>query len=116
MSRTATRVNNMVLFFRRHGVPVEKKGRGDLSLPGFQIVGHGRTGWSPDSGKTYLRGAALNERLVRLWPESLVVTVQFENGVALEDSLITMRAKDWVVLASAFIQTDPERYMIQKGN
>lgn len=105
----STRAKALSNRLRRMGVPVVWGGSKSLEMPGFSFMTFGRYGWGEHNNKS----ARLAVRqMVQDHPERLAVAIQMDPLDGPEDVIVSMRAKDWAVLASAYVQTDPDRFMI----
>ena len=112
----ARRVDTFVSTMRRHGVPIQKgdgKNRYALQgIPGFTFQFTGRGLFSTGHG-----GGNVNvQRMLAMLAQQGVKPVTFQHfaGSPYDEAIVSMYARDWAQLMVAFIDTDPERYSIQK--
>lgn len=106
----STRAKALSNRLRRLGVPVSWGGPKVLSMPGFSFMVFGRYGWGEHNNKSARLAV---RKMIEDHPERLAVAIQMDPVDSAEDVIVSMRAKDWAVLASAYVQTDPDRFMIQ---
>lgn len=110
MGAVANRAKRLAQVLNRLEVPVNHGGPKVLTMPGFSFEVFGRYGWGPKNLST----RKVIQHLVAEDPEKLAVAICMDPDDRSEDVIVSMRAKDWAVLARVFVQTDPDRYMFTK--
>lgn len=101
---------------RLHGVPLlAGKGRDSYALqgiPGFAFRFAGRALFSTGRGGNNVNIPTMLAILAA--GGNRAVTVQHHKGTPYDEAIVSMYARDWAVLMLALIESDPERYSIQK--
>ena len=112
MGRVAARAGRLAVRLQGFGVPVNHGGPRVLTMPGFSFMVFGRYGWGPHNNKS---ARLAIRQMISENPEKLAVAICMDPDDASDDVIVSMRAKDWAALASAFVQTDPDRYITKEN-
>jgi hypothetical protein len=109
------RVDAFIRIMRLSGVPLQKGDHPNRyalqGIPGFAFRFAGRGLFSNGHGQPNVN---VQRMLAILAREGMPVTIQHHAGSPYDEAIVSMYARDWARLMVAFIDTDPERYSIQR--